>query len=260
MERDAAQATKPGWEDLILYYESDTAAYGGHFTLARQLTERAADVAVRTDKKEAVAGYEAEAAVREALAGNVRLAKQQATRALAVSDDRDVTAMSALALALGGDLPRATRLGEGLGKRFPKDTVARYNLLPVVQAGIALHGGEADKAIEDLAMAGRYEMAQTAEDVNFVLYPIYLRGEAYLAAKQGTAAGTEFQKILAHPGLVQNELIGALAHLELGRAYGMSHETEKAKAAYQDFFAPWNDADPDLPVFKQARMEYAKLR
>jgi eukaryotic-like serine/threonine-protein kinase len=132
--------------------------------------------------------------------------------------------------------------------------------LPAVRAGIALQGGKADKAIEVLTMAGRYEMAQTAENVNFVLYPIHLRGEACLAAKQDTAAGTEFQKILAHPELVQNELIGAPAQLELGRTYGMSHETEKAKTAYQDFFALWKDAGSGLPILKQARMEYAKLR
>ena len=136
----------------------------------------------------------------------------------------------------------------------------RFNLLPAIRAGIALDGSKSDKALEVLATGARYEMAQTAEDLNFVLYPVYLRGEAYLAEKQGSAAGAEFQKIINHPGLVQNELIGALAYLELGRAYSLTHDTSKAKAAYEQFFLVWKDADSDIPVLKQARVEYGKLR
>jgi eukaryotic-like serine/threonine-protein kinase len=260
MAQEAALAAQPGWEDVILYYQSDTAGYGGQFALARQLTRRAADAAARSDKKETMAAFEAEAAMREALIGNSTLAKQQAGGALALSTGRDVTAMSALAFALGGDSARATRLADDLEKRFPQDTIVRFNLLPAIRAGIALDGGKADKALEVLATGARYEMAQTAEDLNFVLYPVYLRGEAYLAGKQGTAAATEFQKIIDHPGLVQNELIGALAYLGIGRAYSLTHETSKAKAAFEQFFLVWKDADSDIPILKQARMEYGRMR
>jgi DNA-binding winged helix-turn-helix (wHTH) protein/tetratricopeptide (TPR) repeat protein len=260
MAQEAALAAQPGWEDVILYYQSDTAAYGGQFALARQLTRRAADAAARSDKKEPMAAYESEGAIREALIGNSTLAKQQASGALTLSTGRDVTAMSALAYALAGDSARPTRLADDLEKRFPQDTIVRFNLLPAIRAGIALDGSKSDKALEVLATGARYEMAQTAEDLNFVLYPVYLRGEAYLAEKQGSAAGAEFQKIINHPGLVQNELIGALAYLELGRAYSLTHDTSKAKAAYEQFFLVWKDADSDIPVLKQARVEYGKLR
>jgi eukaryotic-like serine/threonine-protein kinase len=259
MAQEAALAAQPGWEDVILYYQSDTAAYGGQFALARQLTRRAADAAAHSDKRETMAAYEAEGAMREALIGNSTLAKQQAAGALALSTGRDVTAMSALAFALGGDSARATHLADDLEQRFPQDTIVRFNLLPAIRAGIAIHGGKADRAVETLATGARYEMAQTAEDLNFVLYPVYLRGQAYLAAKQGTAAVTEFQKIIDHPGLVQNELIGVLAYLELGRAYSMTHDTSRAKAAYEQLFAVWKDADSDIPILRQARVEYGKL-
>jgi eukaryotic-like serine/threonine-protein kinase len=260
MAREAAEVMgKPGSEDLVLSYEADTAAYGGKFDLARQLTQRAADSALRTGNKETTAAYEAEAAVREALAGNLGLAKQQADRALALSKGRDVEAMSAISLGLAGESARANRLRDDLGERFPEDTVVRYNSLPAIRAATALRSGDAPPAIEALAGAVPYETGQTSQDVSFTLYPIYLRGEAYLAAHQGMAARAEFQKILSHPGLVQNELIGALAHLELGRAYAMADARKQAKAAYEDFFALWKSADPDLPIFKQAKIEYARL-
>jgi eukaryotic-like serine/threonine-protein kinase len=261
MEREAAAAMgKPGSEDLILSYESDAAAYGGQFAVARQLTRRAADSALRTGNKETTAEYEAEAAVREALIGNLILAKQQAKSALALSNGRDAVAMGAISLGLAGDLAGAMRLSDELGKRFPEDTVAHYNSLPAIRAAVALRAGKADQAIEALVVSQPYETGQTSQDVSFVLYPIYFRGAAYLAARQGTAAAAEFQKILNHPGLVQDELIGALAHLELGRAYVLSHENSKAKAAYDDFLTLWKAADPDLPILRQARMEYAKLQ
>lgn len=261
MEREAAEVMgKPGSEDLVLYYESDTAAYGGHFVQARRLSRRAADSALRTGQKETMAGYEAEAAVREAVVGNLALAKRQAKDALAFSSGRDVVAMSAIALALAGDSPDSNRLADDLSKRFPVDTVVRYNSLPAIRAATALRNEETGKAIAALAASAPYELGQTAQEVTFVLYPVYLRGETYMAAKQGTAAAAEFQKLLDHPGLVQNEPIGALARLGLGRAYVLSGETAKAHAAYQDFFALWKDADSDIPILKQAKAEYAKLR
>jgi tetratricopeptide (TPR) repeat protein len=253
MEQEAAEVMgKPGSEDLVLYYESDTAAYGGHFVQARHLSRRAADSALRAGQKETMAGYEAEAAVREALVGNLALAKRQAKDALAFSSGRDVVAMSAIALELAGDSADSNRLADDLSKRFLRDMVVRYNSLPAIRAATALRNGDSGKAIAALAASAPYELGQTAQKVTFVLYPIYLRGEAYLAARQGTAAAAEFQKILDHPGLVQNEPIGALAHLQIGCAYAVQNDTAKSRAAYQDFFALWKDADSDIPILKQA--------
>jgi eukaryotic-like serine/threonine-protein kinase len=256
MEQDAAGLMgKPGYEDEVLYNESDTAAFVGQFAKARELTRRATESAQRADEKEASAGYEAEAAVREALVGNMALAKQQAQAALALSNGRDVAGMSAIALGRAGDSAQANWLAADLGKRFPEDTIAQLNYLPMIHATAALRGRDTGKAIEALAAAAPYELG-----VGFSLYPVYLRGEAYLAAKQGTAAAAEFQKILDHSGVVANEPIGALAHLQLGRAYAFSGDTAKAKAAYQDFLTLWKDADPDMLILKQAKAAYAKLQ
>jgi eukaryotic-like serine/threonine-protein kinase len=155
---------------------------------------------------------------------------------------------------------QAKRLDDDLSKRFPEDTVVQFNYLPTIHAAIALQAHGASKAVEALAATAPYELGAPAQTLNFNLYPIYLRGEALLAARQGSAAAAEFQKIIDHPGLVLNEPISALAHLQMGRAYVMSGDTTKAKAAYQDFFALWKDADPDIPILKEAKAEYAKLR
>jgi serine/threonine protein kinase/Flp pilus assembly protein TadD len=261
MEREAAGLMgKPGWEDAMLDNESDTAAYGGQFSKARELTRRAAESAQRADEKETAVGYLAEAAVREALVGNTVLAKKQAEAAIALSTGKDVEAVSAIALGLGGDAQQATRLADDLGKRFPEDTIVQLEYLPMIRAATALGAGGGTKAIEALTPAAPYELGYTAQAVSFALYPVYLRGEAYLSAHQGSAAGAEFQKILDHPGVVQNEPIGALAHLGLARAYALSGESAKARTAHQDFFALWKDADPDIPILKEAKAEYAKLQ
>jgi tetratricopeptide (TPR) repeat protein len=261
MEREAAQVVgKPGFEDLIYYYESDVAAYGGQFVKARELTRHAADSALRAGQKETAAEYEAESAVREGLVDNLVLAKRQAQDAQALSNGRDVTAISALALAMAGDSTDSNRMAEDLGKLFPEETPMVYNLLPTIRAATALRNGDAQKALATLTTSAPYELGQTTQQTTFVLYPVYLRGEAYLAAKQGAAAATEFQKILDHPGLVQNEPIGALAHLQIGRAYAMSGDTARAKTAYQNFLSLWKDADPDILIVKQAKSEYAKLQ
>jgi len=231
MEREAAELMgKPAAEDGILYNESDTASYAGQFVKARELSRRAADSAQRADEKETAAGYEAEAAVREVLVGNIAVARQQAQAALALSDGRDVEAISAIALGLAGDSAQAMRLANNLSKRFPRDTWVQSEYLPMIHAGIILASGilgrgnaskDADKAIEALAAAAPYELGSNIGYLGLALYPVYLRAEAYLGAHQGAAAAAEFQKILDHPGVVQNELIGALAHLGLGRAYAL---------------------------------------
>ena len=261
MEREAAGLMgKPGFEDSMLGSESDTAAYGGQFSKARGLTRRASDSAQRSDEKETAAGYEAVSAVREALVGNMSQAKQQAQAALALSNGRDVEAVSAIALGLAGDSAQATRLAGDLAKGFPEDTIARFHYLPMIHAAAALQSGSATKATEALAPAAPYELGSPAQTLSFALYSVYLRGQAYAAAHQGSAAVAEFQKILDHPSVVLNEPIGALAHLGLARAYSLSSDTAKAKSAYQDFFALWKDADPDIPILKEAKAEYAKLQ
>ena len=260
MEREATTLMgKPGFEDYMLYAESDTAADGGQFAKARELTRRASDSAQRADEKETAAAYEAEAAVHEALVGNMSQAKQGAKAALALSTGRDVEAVSAIALALAGDSAQAMRMAGDLAKRFPEDTIVQFDYLPMIHAAAAIQSGSATKAIEALAPSAPYELGYPAQSLAFALYPVYLRGEAYVAAHQGSAAAAEFQKILDHPGVVVNEPIGALAHLGLGRAYALSGDAAKAKAAYQDSFALWKDVDSDIPILKQAKTEYAKL-
>jgi hypothetical protein len=186
-----------------------------------------------------------------------------AEAALARSKGKDVQAMASIALALAGDSVQAARLAADLGGRFPEDTITQFMYLPMIHAATALQRGraseDASEAISALAASAPYELGIPAQDIGFTLYPVYLRGMAYLAAGQGIPAAGEFQKILDHPGVVQNEVIGALAHLGLGRAYSIAADHSKSIIAYQDFFAIWKDADPDIPVLKRARLEYAKL-
>jgi eukaryotic-like serine/threonine-protein kinase len=261
MQREAAEAMKKSdSDDLILSFESDTAAYGGHFAQARELTRRAEEAASRGGHKGTVPAYEAEAAVREALVGNLDLAKRRAQDALAPSEGPAVETLSAEVLAMAGASADVARLVDDLNQRYPENTPVQYNSLPVIRASAALERGEPENAIKALAAATPYELGQTGQEVSLVLYPIYLRGEAFLAAKQGAAAAAEFQKIVDHPGLVQNELIGALAHLQLGRANVLLHDSTRAKMEYQSFLTLWRTADPDIPILKQAKVEYSKLQ
>jgi eukaryotic-like serine/threonine-protein kinase len=260
MQQQVAIATgKPGVDDQILFLESETAAYYGEFAKSRELTGRAADSAQRASEKEAAAEYKSHSAVREALAGDMPSAKQDAQAALAIATGRQVEGFSAVALGLAGDSAQAERLAADLGKRFSEDTIVKFDYLPMIGAATALHSGDGKRAIESLSASAPYELGETNSSFTFALYPVYLRGEAYLAAKQG-AAVNEFQKILDHAGVVGNEPLAALAHLGLGRAYALTGDSAKSKTAYQDFFALWKDADPDVPVLKQAKAEYAKLQ
>jgi eukaryotic-like serine/threonine-protein kinase len=260
MQQQVAIATgKPGVDDQILFLESETAAYYGEFAKSRELTGRAADSAQRASEKEAAAEYKSHSAVREALAGDMLSAKQDAQAALAIAAGRQVEGFSAVALGLAGDSAQAERLAADLGKRFSEDTIVKFDYLPMIGAATALHSGDGKRAIESLSASAPYELGETNSSFTFALYPVYLRGEAYLAAKQG-AAVNEFQKILDHAGVVGNEPLAALAHLGLGRAYALTGDSAKSKTAYQDFFALWKDADPDVPVLKQAKAEYAKLQ
>jgi eukaryotic-like serine/threonine-protein kinase len=267
METEAAELMgKPGFEDQILLAESNTAAYAGQFSKSRELVRRASESAQRADEKEVAAGDEAGAALQEALVGNMSQAKQQAQAAPGLSTGRDVQSVSGIALGLAGDAAQATRLAADLATRFPEDTFVQSLYLPMIHAAIALQVGKPNTAIEALAPSAPYELGASTVP----LYPAYLRGEAYLAAHQGTPAAAEFQKILNYRTIEFNDPIGSLSHLGLARAYLLEAQSAqgpdadaaraKARAAYQDFLALWKDADPDIPILKEAKAEYAKLQ
>jgi serine/threonine protein kinase/Flp pilus assembly protein TadD len=241
---------KPDTEAILLAYEADTAAYSGRLGKAREISHQAVALTERVGGRETAAGYEANAAVREALFGNTVEAKRGAAAPRFLAG-RDVLYEVTLALALAGDVGGAQKQADGLAKQFPEDTLVQFIFLPLIRAQLALVGKESARAIEVLQSASRYELVS--------LYPAYVRGQAHLSAHQGREAAAEFQKILDHRGIVLNDPIGALAHLQLGRAYALQGDTAKAKTAYQNFLTLWKDADPDIPILKQAKAEYAKL-
>jgi len=264
MDRTAAQARgKPGVEDWMLHSQSEVEARSGRLQTARSMSRRAQDMARQAGQRESAASYEAGEAVWEALFGNAAPARHSATAALELSNGRDVEYAAAFALAMEGDLPRSQSLAADLGQRFPEDTSVQFNYLPALGALFALNHHEPGKAIELLQVAVPYELNIPSVDFNEFfggLYPVYVRGEAYLGAGKGAEAAAEFQKVLDHPGVVFADPIGALAHLQLGRAYALSGDKTRAKAAYQDFLTLWKDADPDIPILKEAKAEYAKLQ
>ena len=260
MEQQVAWgAGKPGDEDLLLSVQSDTEAYYGRLSKARDFSRRAVDSAVRADSKETAAFWQVNAALREAEWGDTASARQGVTAALTLSPGRDVKEVAALALARIGDTPRATALVGELEKSYASNTLLKLYWLPTINAAIELNQGNSSQALVSLEAAAPYELGGGGTYINS-LYPAYVRGQAYLLAHNGTAAAAEFQRMLDHRGIVLNFVTGALAHLQLGRAYAMAGDTAKAKAAYQDFLTLWKDADPDIPILKEAKAEYAKLQ
>jgi eukaryotic-like serine/threonine-protein kinase len=260
MEREVIWAAgKPGDEDYLLSAQSDTEAYYGRMTKARDFSRRAVDSAVRADSKETAASWQVNAALREAELGNTALARQEVATALALSPGRDVKAVAALTLARIGEASRAKALAEELEKTYPTNTLLKAYWLSTINAAIEISKGNSSQAIVDLEAAAPYELGN-AEALISNLYPAYVRGQAYLLAHNGPAAVAEFQKLLDHRGIVANFVTGSLAYLQIGRAYAMAGDTAKAKAAYQDFFSIWKDADPDIPILKQAKAEYARLQ
>ena len=249
------------YENYGLALASDTEAYAGHVGKAWELTKRAVDSAIRADSKETGAIWQANAAL-EAAYGNPAEARQSAAGALKLAPaSQGVESEAALAFAMAGDTARAESLAQDLGKRFPLDTQIRSLWLPAIQAQLALNEKNPAAALNILQAASPIELGQISFVANIsCLYHVYVRGEAYLAAGQDSAAAAEFQKILDHSGIVWNCWTGALAHLGVARAYAMQGDTAKAKAAYQDFLTLWKDADPDVPVFIAAKAEYAKLK
>jgi eukaryotic-like serine/threonine-protein kinase len=262
MEREAT-AGRGKAEDLVSYHQAFVLAYSGRLQQAARMSQRALDLAQQSGGRERSALFLAGAAVSEAWFGYAPGARQKALAALALSKDREVEYGAAIALALLGRSSQSQTLTNDLERRFPEDTSVRFSYTPTLRALLALNRREAAKALERLQIAILYELGAPRSLIhgNFgALYPIYVRGEAYLAAKQGPEAAAEFQKILAHRGIVVSDPIGAVARLQLGRAYALSGDTTKAKTAYQDFLALWKDADPDIPMLKQAKTEYALLK
>jgi eukaryotic-like serine/threonine-protein kinase len=257
MEEQVAWGTgRPGDEDMLLSAQSDTEAYYGRLTKARDFSRRAVDSAVRSDSNETAASWQVNAALREAELGNAASARQGVTAALALSQGRDVKVAAALTLARSGDAPRAKTLAEELEKSYPSNTLLKLYWLPTINAANELDRGNASRALVDLEAAAPYELGGAGGN----LYPAYVRGQAYLLAHKAAAAAAEFQKLLAHRGIVVNFVTGSLAHLQLGRAYAMQGDSARARAAYQDFLTLWKDADPDIPILKQAKAEYANLQ
>jgi len=273
-------AGKPGYENIVLYLQAEVAAYGGQLGKARELSRQAVGSSLRADQKEIAARCEAAAALREATFDNMSEGRQHAAAALALSRGRDEEFVAALALAIAGDAAAAQTLAGELAKRYPLDTIVLFNYLPALRGQLALdlandglesekasrlrdeqqNSRDAMKAVEILQAAGPYEFGSPGTSGLIVsLYPVYVRGVAYLRAGLGAAAVTEFQKIVERPGVVVSESIGPLAYLGLARGYAMSGETAKAKSAYEEFFQLWRDADSDVPVLKTAKAEYAKL-
>jgi hypothetical protein len=261
MERQVAWAAgKPGTEDFLLSIQSDSEAYYGHLTSARDFTRRAVDAAVRNNSKEAAAIWQVNAALREAEFGNTAAAKQDVAAALTLSPGRDVKMLAALALSRTGENTRAKAIVEELEKSYPSDTLLKVYWLPTIKAAIELNNNNAAQSLVYLEAAAPYELGEPQQFQLGTLYPAYIRGQAELLARDGAAAASEFQKLLDHRGIVINFPLGALAHLGLARAYALSGDTAKAKTAYQDFLTLWKDADPDIPILKQAKAEYAKLQ
>jgi eukaryotic-like serine/threonine-protein kinase len=254
----AAAMGKPGREDLLLATQADTEGWYGRVKNARELTRRAMDSARRNDAKETAATYQAAAALREVESGYEKQARDDADAALKLAPNRDVRAMAALALARAGDTARAEKLAVELDKTFPLDTLVQKYWLPTIRAALALERKDPNRAVELLKSASSIELGVPAQ-VNVFLCPVYLRGEAYLMLHDGNAAAAEFRKFVDRYGLVVNFPWGALARLGLARAYALSSNVSKAKAAYQDFLNLWKDADPDVPVYQQAKAEYSTV-
>jgi eukaryotic-like serine/threonine-protein kinase len=253
---------KPGSEDWMLSVRADTEAFSGRLGKARALSRQAVESARRSGAKEPAALWQANGAIREALFGNADAARHDAAVATTeATGSRDAEARAALAYALAGDAVHAKSLAVDFAKRFPQDTVVQLVWLPTIQAEIEANRENTSRTFELLEGGAPYELGMLSTSAtNSCLYPIYIRAGALLKEKQGAAAVAEFQKFIDHRGLLWNCATGALAHVGLARAYALQNDDSKARAAYQDFFALWKDADADIPILKQAKAEYAKLQ
>jgi len=263
MERQSAwSAGRPGADDILLSPQSDTEAFSGHLAKARELSRRASESAQHAGEKETAAGRELNAAMREAEFGNAAEARSRIESALALDSTQGTQILAALVLARAGDSDRAQKMADELEKQNPFNTTIKVYWLPAIRAAVELNRQNPSKAIEILQTAAPYEFGEPdpAPEVGGFLYPVYLRGLAYLALHQGGAAAGEFQKFVDNRGVAINCPLAALARLGLARAYALKGDTSKARAAYAEFFVLWKDADPDIPILKQAKSEEARLK
>ncbi len=258
MAREASALATAG-EVAGAYYESESAAYEGRMSRARELAAGVVADCRASGRNRLAGSYMAHAALREALVGNLAQARRDARSALGLSDNENAAAVSAIALALAGDPSRAGRIADGLSSQYSENRVIRFYYLPMIRAALAIRAGDHSQALKTLNADTRYDLAAQRGATFTRLYPVYLRAQASLDAGQAASAVAEFQKILGYRGLVWNDLIGTLAQLGLGRAYAGTGDVIRAKTAYQDFFASWKDADADVPILKEARAEYARL-
>ena len=263
MQRQLARITgKAGLDDFLLSIQSDTAAYAGHFHNARELSRQAAVSASRNDKKETGAEWLLNAALREAEIGNPQQARAQTSSAMSLFSSRDVRVLAALALARSGDAARAQNMTDELSGSAPANTLLNCYWLPTIRASTELTRHHPDNALRVLQAASSCELGEPNPQVQIggTLYPGYVRGQADLENGDAQQAVAEFQKLIDHRGVVQNFVLGALVHLQLGRAYLATGDTAKASVQYQEFLTLWKDADPDIPILKEAKAEYAKLQ
>ncbi len=261
----AAAVGKPYVEDTLLATQADTEAWYGRLRSARTLTKRAMQSAAADESPGRAALHSATAALREAEFGNSKQARVDAVRALGLGPSPNVRAMAALALARAGETQAAEKLASILGSDFPLGTLVQRYWLPTIRAALSLHRDDPNDASQELNAMGRIELSTADGEINVFLCPAYIRGNAYLMLRDGNAAVAEFQKFADHYGLVGNFPWGALARLGVARAYALEAQTDpsardKARTAYQNFLTLWKDADPDIPIYKQAKAEYAKLQ
>jgi serine/threonine protein kinase/Tfp pilus assembly protein PilF len=261
MQEQSLWATGKPEEDGQLSDESDTEAYYGRLRKARELTRQAVESAKRNGSADTAALWQVNEALREAEFGNSALGRKAVADALSLNSRPDIELLAALALARSGDTVQSSALADKVAAEFDRDTMIQAYWLPTIRASIAIDRGDSQKAIELLTVVSEYELGEPLQTPSHgTLYPVYVRGEAYLRAGDGVQAATEFQKMIDHRGIVSNFPLGALAHLQLGRAYKLAGDVGKAREAYAAFLVAWLNADPDIPVLKRAKAEYAKLQ
>jgi DNA-binding winged helix-turn-helix (wHTH) protein/tetratricopeptide (TPR) repeat protein len=251
---------KPEAESRLFADQSDTEAYRGRFAAARDFSRRAVESAKRAGAPEMAAGWRATEALREAEIGDFVRARQQAAEALALSDGQSVRILAALALARAGDTAQAQKLAEKLNQEAPEDTIVQGYWLPSIGAATELSKNGPEQAITALEPAATYELGTQPPFVLGPMYPVYLRGLAFLQAGKSQAAAGEFQQMISHPGIADNFVLASLARLQLGRALALTGDKVAAARAYRDFLTLWKDASPDIPILTQAKAEFAKLQ
>jgi len=260
MDRQVAWAGgKPGVESFFLWSQADTAAFSGQLVRARDLSQRSVESSVRASEKELAAEVQLDAALRDAEMGDAGAAREHITSALALASTRDIQTLAAFALARVGQTSASRKLLDHLAATYPSNTLLNSYWLPTIRAALELDRKNPTQAVELLRAAAPYETG-TFRPLGGNLYSVYLRGQAYLLLRKGNEAAAEFQKFTHYRGVVGNYPWGASARLGLARAYSLQGDTAKAKAAYQNFLTLWKDADPDIPILKQAKAEYAKLQ